>query len=378
MQYSFAMPTRRTKALDLLVISHPCVVPANQAIYQRMQRDGCSLMIGVPSRWTDAFHGGAFEPSFLEGLEEHVFNLPILFPGRPQRHLYLARPRAVLKRLSPAALFIEEEPVSFAALQWGAAARSLQIPFGVQAAENLERPLPALVIRYRTWLLQRARFVAARSATAGKRVRDWGAKGDVIVLPHAVPEWQVSRIPSSIFTIGYAGRLVPEKGIWDLIAAIDLMALPAELVLFGDGPLRTEIERSSPLVKIVADLSHERMPEAYAKIDLLVLPSRSTPTWQEQFGRVLVEALSCGVPVVGSDSGEIPWVIRMTGGGQVFPEGDVVALAALLDELADDPEQRARLAWKGGEAVARLFSVSAVAGRLRDQLSACDGSNCST
>ena len=336
MSYS-VMRIKITRELDLLVISHPCVVPANQSIYRRMLQDGCSLAVGVPSRWKDDFHREWFAPLRLEGLEENIFNIPILFPGRPQRHLYFASSHAILKQLRPVALFIEAEPSSISALQWGAAARSLRIPFGVQAAENLDRTLPAPVIGYRTWLLERPRFVAARTYTAGQRVREWGARGEVVVVPHAVPEWEVSRTPSAVFTIGFAGRLVPEKGIWDLVAAADRMSVPAELILFGDGPLRTEIERSSPHVRVVADLPHERMADAYATIDLLVLPSRTTPTWKEQFGRVLVEALSCGVPVVGSDSGEIPWVIRTTGGGRVFPEGDVVALAALLDQLADDP-----------------------------------------
>ena len=179
-----------------------------------------------------------------------------------------------------------------------------------------------------------------------------------------------SRIPSAVFTIGYAGRLVPEKGISDLVDAFLRMTVPAELVLFGDGPLRPGIERGSSKIKVVADLTHERMAEAYAAIDLLVLPSHSTPTWEEQFGRVLVEALSCGVPVLGSDSGEIPWVIRTTGGGEVFPEGDVAALASLLDDLAVDADRRARLAQRGGEAVRRLFSVEVVARNMRDVVDA--------
>ena len=69
------------------------------------------------------------------------------------------------------------------------------------------------------------------------------------------------------------------------------------------------------------------MAAGYAQLDVLVLPSHTTPTWKEQFGRVIVEALWCGVPVVGSDSGEIPWLIGLTGGGLVFPEGDSEALA---------------------------------------------------
>ena len=365
-----AVRSGRAKALDLLVISHPCVVPVNRAIYQRMAQDGCSLAIGVPARWRNEFHGGSFTPVPLPGPDPALFTLPILFPGRPQRHLYLVNPRSILKTYRPSTLFIEAEAFSFSALQWGAAARSLRIPFGVQAAENLDRPLPAPVVAYRKWLLTHASFVAARSVAAGERAREWGARGDIVLVPHAVPLWNVSRIPSGVFTIGYAGRLVPEKGITDLVDAFLRMTVSAELVLFGDGPLRPGIERGSSRIKVVADLTHERMAEAYAAIDLLVLPSRSTPTWEEQFGRVLVEALSCGVPVLGSDSGEIPWVIRTTGGGEVFPEGDVTALASLLDDLADDGDRRTQLANRGGEAVRRLFSVEVVARNMREVVDA--------
>ena len=101
------------------------------------------------------------------------------------------------------------------------------------------------------------------------------------------------------------------------------------------------------------------MAAAYAQLDVLALPSRTTPTWKEQFGRVIVEALWCGVPVVGSDSGEIPWLIELTGGGLTFPEGNPTQLAARLSELRASPELRRRLTRSGRAAVERLFSVPA-------------------
>jgi glycosyltransferase involved in cell wall biosynthesis len=103
------------------------------------------------------------------------------------------------------------------------------------------------------------------------------------------------------------------------------------------------------------------MAEAYASLDVLVLPSRTTRTWVEQFGRVLVEAMWCGVPVVGSDSGEIPWVIETTGGGLVFPEGDVASLRQALVRLRDDPSLRRRLAADGRHQVEQQFSMAASA-----------------
>ncbi len=106
------------------------------------------------------------------------------------------------------------------------------------------------------------------------------------------------------------------------------------------------------------------MRDLYGRMDMLVLPSRTTKTWSEQFGRVLCEALLCGVPVVGSASGEIPWVIKTTGGGLSFPEGDVAALAHLLSELRDDARRRGELAERGREGVWRHFSPAAAAREL--------------
>jgi glycosyltransferase involved in cell wall biosynthesis len=106
------------------------------------------------------------------------------------------------------------------------------------------------------------------------------------------------------------------------------------------------------------------MGAAYGRLDVLVLPSRTTPTWAEQFGRVLVEALWCGVPVIGADSGEIPWVINSTGGGLVVPEGDVEALRAAIVRLRDSPALRRELSERGRERVNEHFSVQAVAREL--------------
>jgi glycosyltransferase involved in cell wall biosynthesis len=144
-----------------------------------------------------------------------------------------------------------------------------------------------------------------------------------------------------------------------------------ELLLIGAGPLRGELE-GQPIpgsaVRVLEGFSHERMPEAYGLIDVLVLPSRTTATWKEQFGRVIIEALWCGVPVVGSDSGEIPWLLELTGGGVTFPEGDADALARQLSRLRDDPPLRASLAATGRAAVQRLFSVSGATDPLERML----------
>ncbi|MGB9873142.1 MAG: glycosyltransferase, partial [Anaerolineae bacterium] len=106
-------------------------------------------------------------------------------------------------------------------------------------------------------------------------------------------------------------------------------------------------------------VSPERMPELLAQVDVVVLPSRTTRVWKEQFGRILVEAMACKVPVVGSDSGAIPEVVGDA--GLIFPEGDTEALAECLQRLKESPQQRRELAKRGYVRATTLYSQEYIA-----------------
>ncbi len=363
-----ASPGRR-----LLVVSHPSVVSVNQEVYRELQQRGWDVTIVLPSRWRSEYSRKDMEPQVLPGMAASLQRTPVALPGRPQRHFYLARCAALAKAARPDVAFVEAEPFSFAATQWGRALKQLGVPFGVQCAENIDRRLPLPVRLLRSRVLRDAAFVATRSESAGRLARAWGARGEVALAPHAVPSWpDAPARRERPFTVGYAGRLVPNKGLLDLLAAVRLLAAPVELLLIGDGEQRAQLEGQSipgSRVRVVDDLSHEEMASGYDQLDVLALPSHTTPTWKEQFGRVIVEALWCGVPVVGSDSGEIPWLIELTGGGLVYPEGDSEALAARLAELREQPELRERLAQTGRTAVEELFSVPAATDALERLLS---------
>lgn len=361
--------SRASTPRRLLVVSHPCVVPVNQAVYVELARRGWETTVVVPSRWRHEYSPRAFPPEPLAGMEGRLLPVAVMLPGRPQRHVYLARPGAIIRRVRPHVSFVEEESFSVPAYQWGRSLARARVPFGVQADENLDRPLPWVARRIRREVLARADFVAARSPTAGELIRRWGASGFVSLVPHAVPDWDRRPQPrlNGTFTVGFAGRLTPEKGVDDLVTAGRLLGDHTRLLFVGDGPLRGELESAATpncTIEVRTGVKHEQMPGAYGDMDVLVLPSRTTERWAEQFGRVLVEALSCGVPVVGSDSGEIPWVVRETQGGRLYREGDAQGLSELLAELRADPAGREAFARRGQEAVQRLFSAEAVAASL--------------
>jgi glycosyltransferase involved in cell wall biosynthesis len=98
--------------------------------------------------------------------------------------------------------------------------------------------------------------------------------------------------------------------------------------------------------------------------DALLLVSRSTPTWKEQFGRVIIEAHACETPVIGSNSGAIPEVINE--GGVTVPEGNSANLAEAIKLLKDDPVLRREMGQLGRRQVEELYTWQRVSERLRD------------
>jgi glycosyltransferase involved in cell wall biosynthesis len=356
----------------LLVVSHPAVVSVNQEVYRELARRGWEVTIVLPNRWRHEYANVDVLPEALEGMETALRPTRVALRGRPQRHFYLTSCRARSAEARPDVAFIEAEPFSLPAAQWGRALTRLGVPFGVQSYENIDRHLPLPVRWLRSRVLRDAAFVAARSESASRLARAWGAKGEVALAPPAVPAWD--NVPAAVertFTIGYAGRLVQSKGLMDLLAAVRQLDAPVELLLIGDGELRAQLD-GQPIpgsrVRVLNELRHEEMASGYAQLDVLALPSRTTPTWKEQFGRVVIEALWCGVPVVGSDSGEIPWLIELTGGGLTFPEGDRDKLAKQLTKLRNDTPLRRRLSSAGRGAVEKLFSVPAATDPLERML----------
>jgi glycosyltransferase involved in cell wall biosynthesis len=361
----------------LLVVSHPAVLAVNQLAYAELQRYGWDPFLVTPATWRHEYAAAAFPPEVLPGLSGRVVGRRVIFSGRVQRHMYLTRPGRLIANLRPDVAFLEAEPTSVSALQWSEPLLRAGIPFGLQIAENLDRPwpLPARLFRRRT--LAGASFVAARSPAAAALARRMRPDLAAPVIPHHVPGWPVvPDVHRNGFVIGFAGRLVPSKGLDVLIDAAHGID-GAVVRLVGDGPLREELQQRaaqrSVSLEIDTSVKHEDMAAAYATFDVLVLPSRSTPTWEEQFGRVLVESLWCGVPVIGSDSGEIPWVINFTEGGLVFPEDDVEALRRALLCIRDHPTLRRELGERGRERVREEFSVETVACRLDVALRAAAG-----
>ncbi len=352
--------------IRVLMVCKACVV----GIYQRKleyiaRHDDIELMVVVPPSWRDERGEMPLERVYTDGYTLKV--LPIRRNG--DFHLFsFVGLREVVHDFKPHVVHIDEEPYNLAAWQalWHAKRAGAATLFF--SWQNIARRYPPPFSWGEAWVLRAVDYALIGTQSA---LDVWRAKGyckDAAVVPQFGTDPDLfapsPRLPRP-FTIGYIGRLVEEKGVFDLLHATAGLGGEWRLRWVGGGPLReplyTEALRLSVAERMdfVGQVASTEMPRQYAALDVLVLPSRTRANWKEQFGRVLVEAMACGVPVIGSNSGAIPDVIGEA--GLVFAEGDHQALRAHLESLRGDVTLREWLSQAGRARVLAHFTHQQVA-----------------
>ncbi|OUL36619.1 glycosyl transferase family 1 [Nostoc sp. T09] len=198
---------------------------------------------------------------------------------------------------------------------------------------------------------------------------------DKLFTPQSLPELatKLGILPTD-FVVGFVGRFVQEKGLLTLLQAlISLKDKAWKLLLLGRGELHTELLKIAAennikeRVLVIESVAHNVVPQYINLMHTLVLPSETTYKfktltaigWKEQFGHVLIEAMACKVPVIGSSSGEIPHVIGDA--GLLFPEGDFQALANCLTQLIENPEFAQKIGAMGYQKAKAQYTNQAVA-----------------
>jgi glycosyltransferase involved in cell wall biosynthesis len=364
--------------VKLAVVSHPCSVPSNQELYARVQaQTGWEVMLIVPSRWKHEY--GYLRPSRWPAFKGAIVPVRVALAGNIPLHFYVASLRRLFRRERPDVIYVHHEPYGASTAQAFRAAG--ETPVGFYSAQNLLKRYPPPISIWERWCFRRAAFALPVSNAVAEVLRRKGYRGPLHVLPLGIDtkRWrrkEIDRDAGASMTVGYLGRLSPEKGVDTLIDALALTSNRGiRAVIAGDGPERARLEDlASRLgvddrVRWAGYVPHERAVDFYGEIDVAAVPSRTTPGWKEQFGRVVIESLACGVAVVGSDSGELARLIPSTGGGWTFPEGDARRLAELLDRLEADPGARTSAARSGRLAVERDFDLELVAGRFAEVVS---------
>ena len=246
-----------------------------------------------------------------------------------------------------------------------------------ETEQNISKRLPFPFERFRRYTLRHADFAVARSDGALAVLRETGYQGPASVVSNGVDaEWfkPLDRercrreLDVAGFVVGYVGRLVEEKGLSDLVEAVARCPVSANVLFVGDGPmsgrllLQAKALGLAERIRILPARPLQELPAVMNAMDVLVLPSRTTARWKEQFGRVLIEANACETPVIGSDSGAIADVVGE--GGLIFRERDAASLAATIRRLLDDPALARTLGMQGRRQVLAKYTWQRVAEQM--------------
>ncbi len=357
------------------MISKACVSASYRTKLEYLNRLEPNTEVGlvVPPAWG----GLAFEPRRADHTYP-LFQSPIRLNGKNHFHYYPDLLK-IIRRYQPDLLHIDEEPYSAITYQGVRIAKRLGIPALFFTWQNIYKDYPWPFSQMERSVFQIAQGGMAGNEEAKTVVQRKGFRRPVWVIPQfgcdlalyhpadravAKRGWDLD----GQFIIGYVGRLIEDKGLGDLWdAALPLLRAhrDATLLFVGSGPYESHLREKAAQAGLSAQMrmepwvSTEDMPQIMNALDILVLPSRTTTRWKEQFGRVLVEAMATEVAVVGSSSGEIPEVIGKA--GLVVAERSPSALYEALHELYRHENIRTALGRQGRQRVTRHYSQEVVA-----------------
>lgn len=316
--------------------------------YEMAKRGDVDVHLVVPATWYQFGRTLHADPSLDPRLKLHI--LPIALPRAGPMSWYLhfyPGLRRLLREVDPDVIHLWEEPWSVVALQARLLKRRAAMVMEVD--QNILKRLPPPFEWIRKQVLAHTDHVLSRSPDATAVVRARGYRGPVTSIGYGVDlstfhpavEPSLARATRPDFRIGYVGRIVEEKGLDDALDAMKMTTAPVSLAIMGEGPYEARLrQRVAELgltdrVTVRGWGTPADVAAFLRSLDVAILLTRTTKSVREQFGRVIVEAQACGVPVIGSQGGAIPDVVG--DGGWIVPERDPAALARLLDIIAADP-----------------------------------------
>ncbi|WP_193197010.1 hormogonium polysaccharide biosynthesis glycosyltransferase HpsO [Nostoc sp. MG11] len=354
--------------MKILIASHTYIVDLNCEKLRALSRlkPGIEVTVVVPKRWKP----GGVQNKIIETeyCDEGAFKtVPI--SNFSQNHQGLLTFGAdlipLLQQFRPQIIQVEQGSRGLAYSQMIALNQLL----GLKAKNvfftwwNLPYELKLPVALLEKYNLNHSHGIISGNQDGAEILRQRGYQGPIKVMPQLgideslftlqnQPELASNLgIKTGDFVVGFVGRFVQEKGLLTLLQALfSLKNKPWKLLLLGRGELQSELiklvaeNNLQERVLFVESVAHDKVANYINLMSTLVLPSETTYKfktltsvgWKEQFGHVLIEAMACQVPVIGSNSGEIPHVIGDA--GLVFPEGDAQALANCLVQLMDKPD----------------------------------------
>lgn len=368
----------------LLTIGHSYVVAANRRLAHEMAVQGrgqWQVTAVAPQRLQGDLR--TIDVEAIEGEACQLETLRMRLAARPHLRSYERRLNTLLNASSSPAgsgwdvIHVWEEPFVAACAQVfrhaPAGARVVPATF-----QNLAKRYPPPLSFFERTVMHRADAWVAFGETVHETQQTkplYAAKPSRVISPgvdvsrfKACPARRTTTraqlgLAAETPVVGYLGRFVPEKGLSTLMRALSGATQPWNALFVGGGPMLSDLEafasRHPSRVRLLTGISHDEVPAYLDAMDLLCAPSETTSQWREQFGRMLIEAMACGVPVVASRSGEIPFVVGDA--GVLVEEKDDGGWTAAIDRLLGDAALRCDLAARGLDRVHERFALPIVA-----------------
>lgn len=362
--------------MKIFFVWHSLVEPQYRKYPAALADLGHQVRAVCPAQWTECGQEQSVNAALKQGAFE-LYPLKAVFKDHIRSFFFLnhARLKRLIHEFQPDIVHVFEDPYALVTGQVSLACRGLRVrpKFVIQTFENIlaRQPMP---FRWVERSNLRAADCLITVPLEGEVVwRSKGYTGHVSHLAIGLDETLYAgmheKTDASCIDVCYIGRIVPEKNVGALLRAF-LKASDGRrdvrLTIVGSGPLRAIFKKAFPddRIRFVDPVKNSAVPGLLSAMDILVLPSLTTPVWKEQFGRVLTEAMASGVAVIGSSSGEIPQVIGDA--GIIVPENDEESLRRALNDLFASTAKRESLKRAGYERVLRKFTWPVVVRDLQE------------
>ena len=345
--------------LDLLVISTACFTSINRNIYKLFVRDGYSFAIVVPRELEfNSVNKLADPPS-----EDDPSIIYLDLRGKNSRTNHYENLIEVIERENPRRILLDNEPISFMALKIGRWCSANSVAFFCFTYENLSlrisetykrigfKALPKAIVK-RLLLLMSRKLVKGLFTINNEGTFIYKSESfkNVVKVPLGFdPEiFKINNVARSkirqlnsinCLAIAFFGRVCHEKGVHILVNALSLLKQYNWVLIIDEfsvykneynTTIHRLLEENGILSRVIfINPNHLEIADYMNAVDIVVIPSISTPKWVEQYGRVAAESMACGKHVIASNTGALSMLLN--GHGTLFEEGNMLALSKILE-----------------------------------------------
>jgi glycosyltransferase involved in cell wall biosynthesis len=309
----------------ILMISYTSFL---QKYYQTLPHEiarisGAKIKVLVPAFWKELWSDGK---KYLEKEYDPLYEIikgKITFAGNLHFSFFRNKLKQMVSDFKPDIIDLDNEPFNAGSFQL-VVYRNLLSPQSkiiLHASQNKYKHYPPPFNLFEKHVLKHTDIILARNQAAIKVLQKKEFKGKIELLTHGVdtnvfkPVDQYNTKQTYVSDekplIGYVGALEDHKGVKYLIQSLE--GINCNLLVIGDGKQKEALQKLAKNLNInaqfIAAVPHEKIPFYMNRMDIFILPSITKPSCSEKFGRVLIEAMACGVPIIVSDSGELANVL---------------------------------------------------------------------